>query len=108
MVPSLQTLSSSSMSWLKEILQSSMSELKLAVTSHLSPPYYRYMHVEAECPFITFDDLLDRLEDLVGRREGVRDVCGDLCLCVQVCDTVDRVLKSPIAALLHEMNPVRV
>ncbi|KAH8255381.1 hypothetical protein KR038_001804, partial [Drosophila bunnanda] len=45
-----------------------------------------YSHVEAECPFITFDDLLDRLEDLV-------------------CDVVDRVLKSPWGFLVKELNP---
>ncbi|CAL1291647.1 unnamed protein product [Larinioides sclopetarius] len=45
-----------------------------------------YMHVEAECPFITFDDLLDRLEDLI-------------------CDVVDRILKSPVGYLVHEFNP---
>ncbi len=43
--------------------------------------------MEAECPFITFDDLLERLEDLV-------------------CDVVDRVLKSPLGALVKELNPV--
>jgi len=45
-----------------------------------------YTHVEAECPFLTFDDLLDRLEDLV-------------------CDVVDRVLKSPWGYLVKELNP---
>jgi len=45
-----------------------------------------YTHIEAECPFITFDELLDRLEDLV-------------------CDVVDRVLKSPLGALVYELNP---
>lgn len=43
--------------------------------------------MEAECPFITFEDLLDRLEDLV-------------------CDVVERVLKSPSGPLLHDINPV--
>ncbi|XP_066272072.1 asparagine--tRNA ligase, cytoplasmic-like isoform X2 [Branchiostoma lanceolatum] len=45
-----------------------------------------YTHIEAECPFISFDDLLDRVEDLV-------------------CDTVDRVIKSPFGNLLKEVNP---
>lgn len=36
---------------------------------------------------MSFEDLLDRLEDLV-------------------CDVVDRVLKSPAAPLLYDINPV--
>ncbi len=43
--------------------------------------------MEAECPFITFEDLLDRLEDLF-------------------CDVVDRVMKSPFGVLVKELNPV--
>lgn len=54
----------------------------------LSPYHARYTHIEAECPFITFDDLLDRLEDLV-------------------CDVVDRILKSPYGVIVKELNPVR-
>lgn len=48
---------------------------------------FRYTHIEAECPFITFDDLLDKLEDLV-------------------CDVVDRVLSSPYKDLVYQLNPV--
>ncbi|KAJ4441053.1 hypothetical protein ANN_10903 [Periplaneta americana] len=48
-----------------------------------------YTHVEAECPFISFDDLLDRLEDLV-------------------CDVVQRVLDSPCGYIVKELNPVRI
>lgn len=45
-----------------------------------------YTHIEAECPFIDFNELLDRLEDLV-------------------CDVVDRTLKSPLGHLVQELNP---
>ncbi|TDG45203.1 hypothetical protein AWZ03_008358 [Drosophila navojoa] len=45
-----------------------------------------YTHIEAECPFLTFEDLLDRIEDLV-------------------CDVVDRVLKSPWGYIVKELNP---
>jgi len=45
-----------------------------------------YTHCEAECPFIDFNELLDRLEDLV-------------------CDVVDRVLKSPHGHMVYELNP---
>ncbi|KAJ8304789.1 hypothetical protein KUTeg_018372 [Tegillarca granosa] len=45
-----------------------------------------YTHIEAECPFITFDDLLNSLEDLV-------------------CDVVERVLKSPYGKIVSELNP---
>lgn len=45
-----------------------------------------YSHMEAECPFITFEELLDRLEDLV-------------------CDVVERVLNSPYGHIVKELNP---
>ncbi len=42
--------------------------------------------MEAECPFISYDDLLDRLEDLV-------------------VDVSERVMASPYANLVLELNP---
>lgn len=47
----------------------------------------RYTHVEAECAFISFNDLLERLEDLV-------------------CDVIDRVMKSPAGQLIKDLHPV--
>lgn len=49
--------------------------------------FLRYTHVEAECPFLTFEELLNRLEDLV-------------------CDVVDRVLRSPAGSIVRDLNPV--
>ncbi len=49
--------------------------------------FSRYTHIEGECPFISFDDLLDRLEDLI-------------------CDVVDRILASPIGELVRDLHPV--
>lgn len=49
---------------------------------HLS----EFTHIEAECPFITYDQLLDRIEHLV-------------------CDVIARSLASPHATMIHELNP---
>lgn len=65
---------------------------KFGRKEELSPAgvlFFRYTHVEAECPFLTFEELLNRLEDLV-------------------CDVVDRVLKSPAASIVRDLNPVGV
>ncbi|KAJ3453004.1 asparagine--tRNA ligase cytoplasmic [Anaeramoeba flamelloides] len=45
-----------------------------------------FLQVEAECPFIKFEDLLTRIEDLV-------------------CDTVKRILESPMKEEALKMNP---
>lgn len=46
-----------------------------------------YTHVEAERPFITFEQLLDAIEDLI-------------------CDLIERVMADPLASqILTEMNP---
>ncbi|UYV77020.1 NARS [Cordylochernes scorpioides] len=57
-----------------------------AEASHTRRHLTEFQHVEAECPFITYQDLLDRIEDLI-------------------VDVVDRVLKSPVANLVREFNP---
>lgn len=49
---------------------------------HLS----EFTHIEAECPFITYDELLERLEFLV-------------------CDVLGKVLSGPMAEAALELNP---
>ena len=61
--------------------------LYMMITEVITTRLRRYTHIEGECAFIDFDELLRRLEDLV-------------------CDVVERVMNGPFKDLLHDLNPV--
>ena len=63
-------------------IQSSFRAEKSRTRRHLA----EYTHVEAECSFLSFEQLLERLEDLV-------------------CDVAARVLEGPYGAMLRDLNP---
>eukprot|EP00117_Sycon_ciliatum_P007277 scpid61347/ scgid10455/ Asparagine--tRNA ligase, cytoplasmic; Asparaginyl-tRNA synthetase len=63
------------------IAQSYRAE-KARTRRHLS----EYTHIEGECPFIKFEDLLDRIEDLVA-------------------DVAKRAVESPLGKLILDLNP---
>jgi asparaginyl-tRNA synthetase len=63
-------------------IQSSFRAEASRTRRHLS----EYTHIEGECPFITYEQLLDRLEFLV-------------------CDVIDRVQNGPCGDLFRQMNP---
>lgn len=63
-------------------IQSSFRAEASRTRRHLS----EFTHVEAECAFISFDQLLGRIEDLV-------------------CDVAERVITGPYGDLFRELNP---
>jgi len=64
-----------------------LAESFRAEKSHTRRHLSEYTHCEAEMAFITFDDLLDQLEDMI-------------------CDVIERVLAhKPSADIVYKMNP---
>lgn len=64
-----------------------LAESFRAEKSHTRRHLSEYTHCEAEMAFISFDDLLDQLEDMI-------------------CDVIDRTLShKPSAEILHKLNP---
>ena len=64
-------------------IQESFRAEKARTRRHLS----EFTHVEAECPFLTFEELQDRVEFLI-------------------CDVTERIMKDPeLAAMVMELNP---
>ena len=63
-----------------------ISQSYRAETSHTRRHLSEYTHIEGECPFIAFDDLLDSLEDII-------------------VDVAQRVMDSSLGYLLREVNP---
>ncbi|OZJ04534.1 hypothetical protein BZG36_03993 [Bifiguratus adelaidae] len=64
-----------------------MAESYRAERSHTRRHLSEYTHLEAEMAFLDFNDLLDKIEDLI-------------------CDTIDRVLAhEPTRRLVEELNP---
>eukprot|EP00800_Vazella_pourtalesii_P020916 TRINITY_DN7585_c1_g2_i1.p1 TRINITY_DN7585_c1_g2~~TRINITY_DN7585_c1_g2_i1.p1 ORF type:complete len:563 (-),score=97.90 TRINITY_DN7585_c1_g2_i1:260-1948(-) len=63
-----------------------ISQSYRAEASHTRRHLSEYTHIEGECPFITFDDLLDSLEDLI-------------------VNVAQRAVDSPLGHLLREVNP---
>ena len=63
-----------------------ISQSYRAETSHTRRHLSEYTHIEGECPFITFGDLLDSLEYII-------------------VDVAQRVMDSSLGYLLREVNP---